>query len=374
MSDPVSNVEIEDVLSSIRRLVSTDHREPRGQREAKAPIDADRLVLTPSLRVEPADKDEVSDSTDIDTSEFHEAPQEDENKESLSLRAWQVEDETPSEHEPEQADELERTEDEGRSDLSDHDAQETEQPVFSGDHVDEFRFGRSDECDPETEEADDLSSAEAWLDDEPAANGDALADLAEDMHDGDEIAWQDSESADEAGEEATDAKPDVDDRGATELEARIAEVEAAVAAREDEWEPDGDADDAYAGASVSPLPWADHTEDDEPVAEFAHHSEPLAAPQMPAEELEDEPADVYEAEEVSDDEAEARNAAPETEEKGGSAWYGDDAILDEEALRDLVSDIVRQELQGALGERITRNVRKLVRREIHRALMSQDFD
>lgn len=45
--------------------------------------------------------------------------------------------------------------------------------------------------------------------------------------------------------------------------------------------------------------------------------------------------------------------------------------LDEEALRDLVSEIVRQELQGELGERITRNVRKLVRREIQNALASR---
>ena len=45
-----------------------------------------------------------------------------------------------------------------------------------------------------------------------------------------------------------------------------------------------------------------------------------------------------------------------------------------EMLRDLVSEIVRTELQGALGERITRNVRKLVRREIHRALTSQDLE
>lgn len=48
-------------------------------------------------------------------------------------------------------------------------------------------------------------------------------------------------------------------------------------------------------------------------------------------------------------------------------------LIDEEMLRDLVSEIVRQELQGALGERITRNVRKLVRREIHRALSAQDL-
>ena len=53
---------------------------------------------------------------------------------------------------------------------------------------------------------------------------------------------------------------------------------------------------------------------------------------------------------------------------------GDDQFLDEDALRDLVTEIVRAELQGALGERITRNVRKLVRREIHRALTAQDLE
>jgi hypothetical protein len=52
----------------------------------------------------------------------------------------------------------------------------------------------------------------------------------------------------------------------------------------------------------------------------------------------------------------------------------DEAILDEATLRELVAEIVRQELQGALGERITRNVRKLVRREIHRALTSHELE
>ncbi len=50
-----------------------------------------------------------------------------------------------------------------------------------------------------------------------------------------------------------------------------------------------------------------------------------------------------------------------------------DVVLDEESLREMVSGIVRQELQGTLGERITRNVRKLVRREIYRALESRDL-
>ncbi|NSX56167.1 hypothetical protein [Parasulfitobacter algicola] len=48
--------------------------------------------------------------------------------------------------------------------------------------------------------------------------------------------------------------------------------------------------------------------------------------------------------------------------------------IDEESLRDMVAELVRQELQGELGERITRNVRKLIRREIHRALASQELD
>ena len=48
--------------------------------------------------------------------------------------------------------------------------------------------------------------------------------------------------------------------------------------------------------------------------------------------------------------------------------------IDEDALRELVVSIVRQELQGPLGERITRNVRKLVRREISRVMESGPID
>lgn len=49
-------------------------------------------------------------------------------------------------------------------------------------------------------------------------------------------------------------------------------------------------------------------------------------------------------------------------------------VLDEEALRPVVAKLIRQELQGELGERITRNVRKLVRREILRALAARDAE
>jgi len=52
----------------------------------------------------------------------------------------------------------------------------------------------------------------------------------------------------------------------------------------------------------------------------------------------------------------------------------DDIFVDEDMLRQIVADIVREELQGKLGERITRNVRRMVRREIERALELKKFE
>ncbi len=42
--------------------------------------------------------------------------------------------------------------------------------------------------------------------------------------------------------------------------------------------------------------------------------------------------------------------------------------IDEAMLRDLVERIVREELQGDLGRRMTQNLRKLIRRELNTAL------
>ncbi|MEM9975535.1 MAG: hypothetical protein AAF771_15260 [Pseudomonadota bacterium] len=77
---------------------------------------------------------------------------------------------------------------------------------------------------------------------------------------------------------------------------------------------------------------------------------PVSEPGLPA-----EPEDVADTEEML------------------PALGADDIEIDEDMLRDLVAEIVRAELQGEMGVRITRNVRKLVRREIHRALMTRDF-
>jgi hypothetical protein len=54
--------------------------------------------------------------------------------------------------------------------------------------------------------------------------------------------------------------------------------------------------------------------------------------------------------------------------------YDDETMrFNEDVLRELVRDILREELAGTLGERITRNIRKLVRAEIARALAAQQL-
>lgn len=83
-------------------------------------------------------------------------------------------------------------------------------------------------------------------------------------------------------------------------------------------------------------------------------------------------------------EADAPSGWPEQADAAVSSELSDDddgalddlseAVGKDEALRGLISEIVRQELSGALGERITRNVRKLVRRELRQMLSSGDFD
>lgn len=50
------------------------------------------------------------------------------------------------------------------------------------------------------------------------------------------------------------------------------------------------------------------------------------------------------------------------------------SLLDEDQLIQLLRRVIREELQGALGEKITRNVRKLVRAEVARALTAQTLE
>lgn len=160
-----------------------------------------------------------------------------------------------------------------------------------------------------------------------------------------------------------EAEP-TDDWEEVTLEDRIAELEAAVASSDEEYEPDGSEVEASAPAmdlsafeddtfELSP----EHAVAPEPEAEAVAEPEAAEVAEDPAQEAEEEPAEA-------------------TSEASEDNVFDDELseVFDEEMLRDLVSEFVRKELQGELGERITRNVRKLVRREINRALAARDFD
>lgn len=318
MSDPVSNAEIEDVLSSIRRLVSVDDRDDTQSGEGRETSETgatetaqggrdDRLMLTPALRVD--DRDTVP-QTDAE-------PQADADQEQTGAA-------------PE---------------------------------ADALWFSHSD---PDHAVQD-------------------TADASVDHHGPDQTETPDSDS----GEQADDAPYLLDQTQAADpldapgLGDRIAEVEAAVAAQNDQWEPDGESDDAYSGGTVSPMAWEDYgpepTYDDVDGDDLTGDADDAAddTDTPGARTFGDTDEHRIDADNQTADAPMGDDAGATSDDEDDAALWGDDradAIIDEEALRDMVSEIVRQELQGALGERITRNVRKLVRREIHRALSSHDLD
>ena len=114
---------------------------------------------------------------------------------------------------------------------------------------------------------------------------------------------------------------------------------------------------------------AEEVEAEAPASQDQDEIEVAAAPTEEADAVEtdppiDESLDTKEADFVEEP------VEPEAEEQGGNS---DDAFTDND-LRPLISGIIRDELQGELGERITRNVRKLVRQEIHRALSVRELE
>lgn len=268
MSDPVTNVEIEDVLSSIRRLVSDEER-VAVRKPGKPP--ADLLILTPEQRV-PGTSNKGASSP---------AP-------GAQKRAGQKTDPVAK--------------------ASASAGIKADPPIgqASAALLLDRSAKRPHRNDPASADASDSN-------DTPARGGDLYT-----LH------------ANRAGaDKPADAPAD------GSLESKIAELEAMFAKGAPRWETEEDED-----GSTAPF-----------------------APPSPR------PQNASEASQASADGAPATKPAG-TDLVDPSAQ----PLLDEAALREMVSEIVRQELQGVLGERITRNVRKLVRREINRALLSQDFD
>lgn len=278
MSDPVTNVEIEDVLSSIRRLVTEDNRptETPPQAQPETHETSEKLVLTPAFRVEePAAK--------------HDEPVE------------QTADVTPENAEPV--------------------TQETR-----------AEWSESASTQPE--------------------------DIADDFGDHRDTDW--------IVEDAPETVPQTND-----LETKIAALEAAVGAQVDEdWEEEtGEESPEELNSDAN---WED-------VEAAFGQKDTMPEPELVEPAVEDAEVDVAQfvhtepqdtVQDVQSDQAPQMGAASDDTFDGLET---ESEYVDEEALRDLVLEIVREELQGAMGERITRNVRKLVRREIHRILSSQDL-
>lgn len=245
MSNPVTNSEVEDVLSSIRRLVNDNRRPGSAAPNAHEP---DRFVLTPQLRV------------------------------------TEVYEEAIEQHVP-----------------------ETDVLTLLPENV----VADTEALDPFEEPTQTTASC-----------------TQAEPHDSD-------------AEPAQDPAPTL----TMQLSDKIAALETAIAKTADQWEPDGDGRDAYAGTRGPTMSWRDDVELDGTGSPLS-----LSAGLKPV-------ATVVVADGRDDESLEAG-----------------EHILDEESLRILVADIVRSELQGEMGERITRNVRKLVRREILRALAARDLD
>lgn len=125
-------------------------------------------------------------------------------------------------------------------------------------------------------------------------------------------------------------------------------------------------------APATPTPSSFAAEQPEPTPSWAQDDVEVTGADD-TEDLRDHP--IVEPDSYWADQAEAEAVAElRADEAGDIASGSGEVTFDEGFLRDLVRDLIREELQGGLGERITRNVRKLVRAEIARALATQDLD
>jgi hypothetical protein len=452
MSDRVTNVEIEDVLTSIRKLVADGEWIRQRAAEAKAakgaePVfsaveavdDAGKFVLTPALRVIESRAEVRGKGESLLRFRRNAEPEAINNADQGALVTPEA---------------------------------ETAEPA-----AEEAPRGMNDEAADRAETIDDILDEDS--DDDPAAEPETISDILE-MFDEDE-----SESGQDLSEE------DDAERGSYQsLGAAIAELEAAVGHESDDWEPDGSEtvlnDFTTPLRAVGGMDMPDIVDDedgiDEPQPEisriaeaiqeedeasmdmldgkassdeapldlafFARPREKFSEPTQgkPSDDVEEEAADEsslsfsHAAFDYSDDaededtkteteadevvglealveepdagfveedlteenlvEDEAQQAAVDTDQMidqiadaitetaivGAASAIGDEldedlaaylseeTALDEDMLRNLVTQVVRSELEGELGERMTRNIRKLVRREVFSILESREAE
>lgn len=342
MSEANRNLDIEDVLSSIRRLVSEDARKAENaalasvQGQAPSPVppvnQGERLVLTPALRISEPEAvteqtDDVAEIADVDEAPFTE-----------------VEPDVAALAEAEQALVLETPFAVPEAEV------EAETEAEADGEVDAI----ADESASENIVGDDIA------DDDVAAMIEAVSDAV----------------TEDAPEENEASAPEAHDT--VSLQQAIHDLSAAVDQDPSDWE--AEEGDAFAETSVlKSLPWAESTPDEEmSVHEDRRKDMASEITEGVAEAVTDEVVD-----KVTRPNFDARKAftvdavmegGPDDEPAEAPVTSAITAALNEDALREVVARLVREELQGELGERITRNVRKLIRREINRALALQELE
>jgi hypothetical protein len=364
MADPVKSDEIEDVLSSIRRLV-TEHQPPAEVAATNEPgRAADKLVLTPALRVtDPEDpwvpivaqndpSDEAADLPRSDGVDWAEELWGDEN----------------SSADPDYDPQLQADIWEAADPVAEPTPKIAPEPIVAKEIMepDESLFLPSDAAE---ETVGDIVEAEGFV--APAPD---LPDIMEEVQTTDAAAQEEaplsfirssSSVVDYEPEEGNIAVPDDEPPVATlELaEARAAQMAVAGVLSEIT------ADPAESTAEAIDTP-------DE--ADVAAEAEPAAEQEAIGDDNLDAPD--FLAEGAPDPAPETRAGAEDSatvEDLGESPFsFPDDDVsfVDEDTLREIISDVVREELQGEMGKRITRNVRKLVRREIRIALATDELE
>ena len=330
MSDPMTTVEIEDVLSSIRRLVSEDLRPTHKLVSAALKSGASKLILTPALRIVP------------------------------DVRQALPERENASDDHRDLATVLQ--------DIDVEDAGRTADvvPVFGTVRLHEHLDARDQ---------------------------DLLAGGAESSAEANFLATAMSRINGLSSGEPLEISRGQSDR----IEAVVAAVGAAVGP--EEWEIDG-GDPAPQTKAWGDTVWSDAANPNEDATPVPSEREVLllktpiadADPDSAAETMpHDLQADTVLQQETAENDADLicadsivfdddillqpkADAANEADLHDGDAEIDDTAeFLNEDILREIVRDMIREELQGTLGERITRNVRKLVRAEVNRALAAHDY-
>lgn len=372
MSDSLANIDANDVLASIRRLVSETY-EPSARGPKPAPVpESDRLVLTAAFRVheganavrDAADKPKLDAPLVLAPEDAVTLPQSSDGSASLD-------------------EEIDTASDQDISEPDDADAD-----------ADSVTASRRPEPTTGFPDIDDLVQQVAR--EELSARGQADDDAPQ--AEGDEQEW------DPKFDDTPDAEA-ANHAAHLTLEQRIAELETAVGTQTEEWEPDGSEDLATEIPREFPRAFADvgarvlHFRSPERVKKAEVDISDVEAAQEATgvgEEVEQQAVE-HAVDQSAEDTQSFRNTVDDDGVKAGAvdndtadqepeiapdmldddfalAGYGNDEMFDEEALRDFVASVIREELQGTLGERITRNVRRLVRREVQRAMTLKDFE